>query len=158
VKRREFIAALEGAAAWPLVARAQERTKAQEGKMYRVGFLFAGTSALRPQAQEFWRKLQDLGYIEGKNFIAEVREARGDLDRLPKLAAEIVDTHPDVIVAVTPPAVAAMKLATRTIPIVMAIVGDPIGSGFVESLHDPERILPAQPLCKPRSWPSEYSW
>jgi putative ABC transport system substrate-binding protein len=102
--------------------------------VYRIGFLFAGTIALRPQSQEFWRKLQALGYVEGKDFIAEVREARGDVDRLPKLAAEIVDTHPDVIVAVTPPAVAAAKMATQAIPIVMAIVPDPVGSGFVKSL------------------------
>jgi putative ABC transport system substrate-binding protein len=137
IRRRELIAAL-GAAAWPLAAGAQRRTTAQEKeKMYRIGFLFAGTIALRPQAQEFWRKLQELGYIEGKNFFAEVREARGDYDRLPKLASEIVDTHPDVIVAVTSLATAAAKMATQTIPIVMAIIPDPIGLGFVESLARP---------------------
>jgi ABC-type uncharacterized transport system substrate-binding protein len=138
MKRREFITLLGGAAAaWPLAAGAQQRTTAQEKKMYRIGFLFAGTIALRPQAQEFWRKLQELGYIEGKNFIAEIREARGDADRLPKLASEIVDTHPDVIVAVTSVATAAAKVATQTIPIVMAIVADPVGSGFVKSLARP---------------------
>jgi putative ABC transport system substrate-binding protein len=139
MRRREFIKTLGGAAAaaWPLAAGAQQRTNAQEKKMYRIGFLFAGTIALRPQAQEFWRKLQELGYIEGKNFIAEVREASGYLDRLPKLASEIVDTHPDVIVAVTPPAIAAAKMATQTIPIVMAISPDPVGLGFVKSLAQP---------------------
>jgi ABC-type uncharacterized transport system substrate-binding protein len=81
--------------------------------------------------------LQELGYIDGKNFIAEVREARGDLDRLPKLASEIVDTRPDVIVAVTSPATAAAKMATQTIPIVMTIISDPVGSGFVKSLARP---------------------
>jgi putative ABC transport system substrate-binding protein len=103
MRRREFITLLSGAAAagWPIAARAQQRTNAQTQKVYRIGFLFAGTIALRPQAQEFWRKLQELGYIEGKNLISEIREARGDVDRLPKLASEIVDTHPDVIVAVT---------------------------------------------------------
>jgi putative ABC transport system substrate-binding protein len=138
LQRREFITLLGGAAAmWPLAARAQQRRNAQEGRMYRIGFLFAGTIALRPQAREFWRKLQDLGYVEGKNIMAEVREAYGDVSRLPKLAAEIVDTHPDVIVAVTTPAVAAAKMATQTIPIVMAIISDPIGSGFVKSLARP---------------------
>jgi putative tryptophan/tyrosine transport system substrate-binding protein len=138
MRRREFITLASGAAiAWPLAARSQQRTNAQEGRIYRIGFLFAGTIALRPQAREFWRKLQDLGYIEGKNFIAEVREANGDVSRLPKLAAEIVDTHPDVIVAVTTPAVAAAKMATQTIPIVMVIASDPIGSGFVKSLARP---------------------
>jgi putative ABC transport system substrate-binding protein len=103
----------------------------------RIGFLFGGTIALRPQAQEFWRKLEELGYVRGKNLIAEVREAHGEVDRLPKLAAEIVDTHPDVIVAVTPSATAAAKTATQTIPIVMAIVPDPVGAGFVKSLARP---------------------
>jgi putative tryptophan/tyrosine transport system substrate-binding protein len=97
MNRREFITLLGGAAAWPLAARAQQRTNAQTQKVYRIGFLFAGTIALRPQAQEFWRKLQELGYIEGNNLISEIREARGDVDRLPELASEIVDTHPDVM-------------------------------------------------------------
>jgi putative ABC transport system substrate-binding protein len=137
MRRREFIAAVACAVAWPLAARAQQQTTAQKNKVYRIGFLFAGTLALRPQAQEFWRKLQELGYIEGKNFISEVREARGDVNQLPKLASEIVATHPDVVVAVTPPAVAAAKMATQTIPIVMAIVSDPVGLGFVKSLARP---------------------
>jgi putative ABC transport system substrate-binding protein len=138
IRRREFIALLGGAAtAWPLAARAQQRMNAQTQKVYRIGFLFAGTIALRPQAQEFWRKLQELGYIEGNNLISEIREARGDVDRLPQLASEIVDTRPDVIVAVTSPAAAAAKMATQTIPIVMAIVPDPIGLGLVESLARP---------------------
>jgi putative ABC transport system substrate-binding protein len=138
MKRREFITLLGGAAvAWPLGARAQQRTDAQTPKLYRVGFLFAGTIALRPQAQEFWRKLQELGYSEGKNLISEIREARGDVDRLPELASEIVDRHPDVIVAVTSPATEAARMATQTIPIVMAIVPDPVGLGFVESLARP---------------------
>jgi ABC-type uncharacterized transport system substrate-binding protein len=138
LKRRQFITLLGGAAAaWPLAARAQQRTDAQTQKLYRIGFLFAGTIALRPQVQEFWRKLQELGFSEGKNLISEIREARGDVDRLPKLASEIVDTHPDVIVAVTSPASAAAKMATQTIPIVMAIVPDPIGLGLVEALARP---------------------
>jgi putative ABC transport system substrate-binding protein len=131
--------ALGGAtAAWPLAAGAEQRPNTQEKKIYRIGFLFGGTIALRPQAREFWRKLRELGYVEGENFIAEVREAHGDIDLLPKLASEIVNTHPDVIVAVTPAAVAATKKATQTIPIVMAIVSDPVGLGFVKSLAGPE--------------------
>jgi putative tryptophan/tyrosine transport system substrate-binding protein len=137
VNRRAFITLLGSTAAWPLAARAEQRTNTQK-KIYRIGFLFGGTIALRPQVQEFWRKLQELGYIEGNNFTAEIREARGDFDRLPRLASEIVATHPDVIVAVTPPAVAATKVATQTIPIVMAVVSDPIGLGFVKSLARPE--------------------
>jgi putative tryptophan/tyrosine transport system substrate-binding protein len=137
MRRREFIAAVAGTVGWPLVVRAQHQTTAQKNNVYRIGFLFAGTLAFRPQAHEFWRKLKELGYVEDKNLIAEIREARGDLARLPKLASEIVDTHPDVIVAVTSGAIAAAKKATQTIPIVMAIVSDPVGLGFVKSIAHP---------------------
>jgi putative ABC transport system substrate-binding protein len=138
MRRREFITLLCGAtAAWPIAVRSQQRTNAQTQKVYRIGFLFGGTIALRPQAQEFWRKLRELGYTEGNNLIFEIREARGDIDRLPKLASEIVDTHPDVIVAVSAAASAAAEKATQTIPIVMAIMPDPTGLGLVESLARP---------------------
>jgi putative tryptophan/tyrosine transport system substrate-binding protein len=98
MKRREFISVLGGAAVWPLVGRAQQ------SKMPVVGFLFAGTIALRPQAQEFWRGLEELGYIEGKTVTIEVREARGEVEQLPKLASELVKASPDVLLAVTNPA------------------------------------------------------
>jgi ABC-type uncharacterized transport system substrate-binding protein len=101
------------------------------------GFCSLGPSRCAHKLRKFWRKLQELGYSEGKNLIFEIREAHGDVDRLPKLASEIVDTHPDVIVAVTSPASAAAKMATQTIPIVMAIVPDPIGLGLVASLPRP---------------------
>ena len=68
MKRREFITLLGGGAAtWPLVALAKQAPNPQQEKSYRVGFLFAGTIALRPQAQEFWKALHELGYVEGKN-------------------------------------------------------------------------------------------
>ncbi|HUL89635.1 MAG TPA: ABC transporter substrate-binding protein [Pseudolabrys sp.] len=134
MRRREFITLLGGAvAAWPLAARAQ-----QAERLRRVGFLFAGTLALRPQAQEFWRRLHELGYIEGKNVVIEVREARGKIEELPKLAYELVSTRTDVLVPVTTPGVAAAKNATQSIPIVMAIVADPLGAGFVKNLGRPE--------------------
>jgi putative tryptophan/tyrosine transport system substrate-binding protein len=76
-------------------------------------------------------ELRKLGYIEGKNLIIDRREADGKLERLPLLVGELIALHPDVIVAVTTPAVAAVQSATSTIPIIMAGVGDPIGSGFV---------------------------
>jgi putative tryptophan/tyrosine transport system substrate-binding protein len=134
MRRREFITLLGGATvAWPLAARAQQGERVQ-----RIGFLFAGTIALRPQAQEFWRGLHELGYIEGKNVVIEVREARGDVEQLPKLASELVNIHPDVLVAVTTPAVAAAKNATQSIPIVMAVVTDPFRYGFVKNFARPE--------------------
>jgi putative tryptophan/tyrosine transport system substrate-binding protein len=139
IGRREFIVTLGGSAvAWPHAARAQQQPNVQKNKVYRIGFLFAGTIALRPQALEFWRILRVLGYVEGKNLMIEVREARGELDRLPKLASELVDTRPDVLVAVTNGALAAARNTTQSIPIVMAIVGDPLGNGYVKSLARPE--------------------
>ncbi len=139
MRRRDFITLVGGSAlALPVAAGAQQVPNPQDKKIYRIGFLFAGTIALRPQAQEFWKTLQELGYVEGKNLIVEIREARGELDRLPKLASELIDTHPDVIVAVTNSAVAAAKNATRSIPIVMAIARDPVLNGYVKSLARPE--------------------
>ncbi len=137
MRRREFILLGCAAVAQPLVVRAQQAPNPQQKKSYRVGFLFPGTLALRPQAQEFWKTLHGLGYVEGKNLIIEVREARGELDRLPKLASELLDTRPDVIVAVTTEAVAAVQQSTHTVPIVMAVVSDPVGSGFAKSLAHP---------------------
>jgi putative tryptophan/tyrosine transport system substrate-binding protein len=137
MRRREFILLGCAAVAQPLAVRAQQALNPQQKKSYRVGFLFAGTLAVRPQAQAFWKTLHGLGYVEGKNLIIEVREARGELDRLPKLASELVDTRPDVIVAVTTPAVAAVQRSTHTVPIVMAVVLDPVGSGFAKSLAYP---------------------
>ena len=68
MNRREIITLIgSAAAAWPLAARAQQSTNAPKEKAYRIGFLFAGSIALRPEAQEFWRTLQELGYIDGKN-------------------------------------------------------------------------------------------
>jgi putative ABC transport system substrate-binding protein len=132
MRRREFIGILGGAAAWPMVSSAQQPS------MPVIGFLFAGTIALRPQAQEFWRALDELGYIEGKNVLIEVREAQGELERLPRLADELVKMRPDVLVAVTPPSVAAAKSATQNIPIIMAIVSDPLVNGFAKNLARPE--------------------
>jgi len=111
---------------------------AQQTRVYRIGFLFAGTLAQRPQAQGFWEGLQELGYIPGKSVLIEVREAEGRVERLPKLAEELVSWKPDVVVAVTPAAVSAAQRAAATIPIVMAITSDPIGRNHVRNLARPE--------------------
>jgi putative ABC transport system substrate-binding protein len=137
MRRRQFIAVAAGVASWPLVGRAQQGAIHRD-KPYRIGFLFAGTLSLRPQAQAFWQALRQIGYRLGENSIAEMREARGETNRLPALASDIVATHPDVIVAVTSPAVLAAKNATKTIPIVMAITSNPVGSGIVNDLARPE--------------------
>ena len=119
---------------------AQPCVQAQQSpiKVARIGFLFAGTLAQRPQAQGFWQGLQELGYTPGKNVVIEVREAEGKTERLPELANELVSWKPDVLVAVTPAAVTAAQRATSSIPIVMAISYDPIGFNHVRNLARPE--------------------
>jgi putative ABC transport system substrate-binding protein len=131
VTRREFVAALGGAAAWPVVARGQ-----QPAKVWRVGYL----SAASPNEAEvalfdaFKVKLQELGYVEGKNLRLDVRRADGDIGRLPTLATELVATAPNAIVCGGTATTAALQRATSSIPIVMAAAADPLGSGFIKSL------------------------
>lgn len=110
---------------------AQERT-------YRMAYLGGGSAAsAAPLLNALFRRLKELGYREGRNLVVDRRFADGNLDRLPALAAELVALKPDVIFAgTTPPTLAALK-ATRTIPIVFAAVGDPVGTGIVKSLARP---------------------
>jgi putative ABC transport system substrate-binding protein len=133
MERRAFITLLGGAAAaWPLSARAQ-----QSGQMRRIGVLMPYARD-DPEAQAritaFVQGLQKLGWTEGRNLQLEYRGDSGDLQ---KAAAELVALSPDVIFASTTPAVAALQQATRSVPIVFANVGDPVGGGFVDSLAKP---------------------
>ena len=134
MNRRDTVLALLalGAASSPLCANAQ-----QAKKLPKIGFLFGGTIALRPQVEGFYQGLKALGYIEGQNITIERREAEGKTERLPQLAQELVALQPDLIVTVTTPAAAAAQKATRTIPIVMVLVSDPVLSGFAQSLARP---------------------
>jgi putative ABC transport system substrate-binding protein len=112
--------------------------EAQQPKVPRIGFLFgASPSANAGRIEAFRQGLRELGYIEGKNVIIEVRYAEGKLDRLPALAAELVRLNVDLIVTVGPAVTRPVKEATNTIPIVMAFDSDPVGSGFVASLGRP---------------------
>ena len=133
MKRREFIALLGGAAVtWPLAARAQQPTKVP-----RIGVLLvSGPEPMGP----FREALRDLGYAEGKNIQIEVRSAQGQVTRLPELAADLVRSQVDVIVAIQTPAVYAAKNATRDIPIVM-MAGDPIATGLISNLARPDGNL-----------------
>ncbi len=131
MKRREFITLLGGAAAaWPLAARAQ-----QPAKVARVGVL---TSVPYPPLQRFSCKLQEYGYVEGRNLRLEARFAEGRDDRYPALAAELAALPVDIIVTGGTPAALAAKQATSTIPIVMGAIGDPVSVGIVSNLARPE--------------------
>jgi putative ABC transport system substrate-binding protein len=135
MRRREFITLLGGAVSWPFAACAQ-----QPAKVPRIGYLSLGSasggfSLARDEA--FRQGLSELGYVEGKNIIIEHRFAEGKFERLADLAAELVQLKVDLIVAAVTQASLAAKDATRTIPIVMAGVSDPLESGLVASLARP---------------------
>jgi putative ABC transport system substrate-binding protein len=108
----------------------------QPGDVRRIGFL-SQAPPTEPQIEAFRQGLRDLGYIEGKNILIEYRHTEGKPDRLPGLAAELVRLKVDIIVVAGALATSAAKNATREIPIVMAIAGDPVGSGHVASLGRP---------------------
>ena len=133
MRRRDFFTLISGfAGAWPLVARAE-----QAPKVPRVGvLLISGPEPMGP----FRESLRDLGYTEGKNIQIEVQSAQGQVARLPELAADLVRSQVDVIVAIQTPAVYAAKNATRDIPIVM-MAGDPIGTGLISNLARPDGNL-----------------
>ena len=110
----------------------------QRGKVYRIGFLFAGNSAaVIGRIKAFRDALEERGYVEGKNIAIETRYGEGKLDRVPTLAIELVNLKVDVIVTGGPTDTRAAKDATTTVPIVMAQDSEPVGSGFVASLARP---------------------
>jgi ABC-type uncharacterized transport system substrate-binding protein len=110
----------------------------QPKKVPRIGALFPGYPATySPRTTAFQQGLQELGYVEGKNIMIEWRWAEDKVERLPDLAAALVRLNPEVIITNGTPAIKALKNATRTIPVVMAGVGDPVGIGLVESLARP---------------------
>ena len=136
MKRREFITLLGGAAiAWPTAARAQ-----QPKRLLRVSILL-GLSEKDPEAKArvkaFLLGMRDLGWIEGRNVQVEYRFAGTDLESINKNVAELVQLAPDVIVANSSAAMVALRPATSTIPIVFAVVSDPVGQGFISNLAHP---------------------
>src|SRR5215467_2807457 len=135
MRRREFIALVSGAAAWPLAAQAQ-----QPERMRRIGVLTAFTSD-DPEGQArllaFAQGLQEAGWTVGRNARIETRWAAGDAERYRRYAAELVTLAPNVILANGDPALGPLQQATRSIPIVFVNVADPVGGGFVSSLARP---------------------
>jgi putative ABC transport system substrate-binding protein len=135
MKRREFIAGLGGVAAWPLVARAQ-----QGERVRRIGVLM-GWSESDPQYRSwvaaFVQELARLGWADGGNARIELRWTNADIDLARAYAKELVALKPDAILAATTPVTAALQRETRIIPIVFAVVADPVGQGFVADLKRP---------------------
>jgi putative ABC transport system substrate-binding protein len=136
MRRREFITLLAGAAAaWPLVARAQ-----QTDRMRLIGVLmFPPENDPEGQAYiaTFREGLQGLGWIDGRNIRIDVRWTSGEIAPMQKFAKELVGLQPDVILAISTPAVNAVMRETRTVPIVFTQVTDPVAQGLVESLERP---------------------
>ena len=121
MKRREFIARLASAAAWPLAARAQSASK-----RYRIGVLDTSARQRNVNFRAFQQALLERGYVEGQNLSFEYRSADGRNESFPELAAELARLEVDLIVTRGTPAAIAAKAATTTIPVVMAAVGDPL--------------------------------
>ncbi len=134
MRRREFIGLVGSTVVFlPFVARAQ-----QPASVPRIGFLgVTSASGHRRQLEAFRAGLSDLGYVEGKNIVIEFRWAEGEYDRLPDLAAELLGLKVDILVTHGTPGVLAAKQATRTVPIVMAAIGDPVAVGAVASIARP---------------------
>ena len=133
MRRREFIGLLGGATAWPLAARAQ-----QTKTIRKVGFVAGGNASLIPSLHSgFLQGMQELGYVEGKDFIVEWRFAEGNYDRFPTFGRELAQLGVDVIVLGTPAAVRPMMEASRTIPIIMGYSSNPVGNRFIDSLARP---------------------
>jgi putative tryptophan/tyrosine transport system substrate-binding protein len=135
MRRREFIAALGSAAAWPVLARGQP-----PARIRRIGVLI-NLAADDPEGQArftaFAQGLQEAGWTDGRNVQIDTRWAGGDADRARKYAAELVALAPDVILAATSLSVGAVQQITRNIPIVFVQVIDPVSAGFAETLARP---------------------
>ncbi len=137
MKRREFIAGLAGAAAWSVVASAQQPTRVR-----RVGILLpanADDAEFQARVGAFQQALALLGWSIGGNVRIDIRWAGADIDAIRRQAAELVALAPDVILAHANAAVGALQKVTRTVPVVFPVAGDPVASGFVDTLARPGR-------------------
>jgi putative ABC transport system substrate-binding protein len=135
IRRREFIASLGGAAAWPLAARAQQGTRVR-----RIGVLQPydeNDPVAKTTVSAFTQALAGLGWIDGRNMRMDLRSGGGDTNRIRASAQELVGLQPDIILAGGNVATAALQRETRTIPIVFGIGVDPVASGIVPRLNQP---------------------
>jgi putative ABC transport system substrate-binding protein len=133
IGRREFITSLDGAAAWPIAAPAQ-----QGDRMRRIGVLLPGDENDPGRGfVNLTQALRDLGWSDGRNVRMDLRWSGADINRMRALAQELVALRPDIIVVNSTPATAALQQETRTIPIVFANVSEPVASGIVPRLDRP---------------------
>jgi putative tryptophan/tyrosine transport system substrate-binding protein len=133
MRRRQFITLLSGAVAWPFAARAQQR-----GKLPTIGFLGAATPAI----SSFWiaaftQRLHELGWVEGRTVAIEYRWAEGRPDRFTEITAEFVRLKVDVIATYGTPAALAAKQVTSAVPVVVALMADPVATGLAKSVSQP---------------------
>jgi putative tryptophan/tyrosine transport system substrate-binding protein len=147
MRRREFIAGLGSAAAWPALARAQ-----QGERVRRIGVLTSNDENdpfTKLQLSALTQVLADLGWTDGRNVRMDVRWAGGDINRIRALAQELVSLQPDIIVTSFTLATAALQGETRTIPMVFAIEGDPVASGLVARLDRPSGNITGAEILGP---------
>jgi putative ABC transport system substrate-binding protein len=147
MKRRQFIAGIGSAAAWPLVARAQ-----QDDRVRRIGVFSTideNNPALKASISAFTQVIADLGWTVGRNVRIDFRSGGVDINRIRALAQELVRLQPDIIVVNTTPLTVALQRETRTIPIVFTGVGDPVASGLVERLNRPGGNITGFALYEP---------
>lgn len=139
MRRRDFIAALAGSIAWPL---AEAQGGNNTGRVRRIGFLSGVQLRQDPEIASFEAGLRDVGWHPGQDILIEYRSVAGQLGRLPSLAAELVNSGIELIVAVSAPETKAAKEVTKgSIPIVFAINGDPLGNGDVQTLSHPGGMI-----------------
>ena len=138
LSRRAFVRSVAALAAGSAIALPRGAHAQQPAPPRRIGVLLGGGfSAQTQEAQQFRLGLLDAGYAEGRDIVIEWRSAQGDYHRVPELATELIERKVEVIVVTTTIAVKAVKRVTSTVPIVMALVADPVGSGLVASLAHP---------------------
>jgi putative tryptophan/tyrosine transport system substrate-binding protein len=134
-RRRQFLTLLGGAAAWPIAARAQQPERVR--RIVLLHSLAENDPEVQARIAAFRRGLETLGWTGNRNVQIEHRFSGGDIARIQAYTAELVSSAPDLIIATSSPVTAALKQATRTIPIVFFVVNDPVGQGFVTSLSRP---------------------
>jgi len=147
MRRREFITLVSSSAMWPLAARAQ-----QVERMRRVGVLMAipNDAEGRARTVALEEGLQVLGWTVGRNIQINYSFPGGDAERMRTTAKELTSSAPDLIIAVTNPALKAARDATLSQPILFLQVSDPVGGGFVQSLDRPGAMQPGSPILNPR--------